>query len=126
MVWLEGPGDEIVGPFLHRGEGGVLTAVGAHHDHEGGAATLPVGPQELQTAELRHADVAQDEIERLAQRALEAEAAVAFRGHLIAGVAEQQSQGLPQARLVVYHQDAGHTSRSAGRKILKAAPPSRA
>src|SRR2546427_2106335 len=116
----------VVGAFLHGGERGVLTSVRAHDDHEASAATLFVAAQERQAIHLRHADVAQDQVERLGERPLQSPPAVPLGRHLVASVDEQQPEGLAQPGLVVDHEHPDHRPSAAGKNSLNAAPPSRA
>src|SRR5207249_848694 len=111
---------------LHGGERGFFPPVGAHHDDEGGAATAPIRAQESEPVHFRHPHVAQHQVERLGQGALQGALAVALGGHLVAGIGQQQAERLAQAGLIVHDQDPAHASPVAGRNSLNAAPPSRA
>src|SRR2546427_9340471 len=101
-------------------------SVRAHDDHEASAATLFVGSRERQAIHLRHADVAQDQVERLGERPLQSPPAVPLGRHLVARVDEQQPEGLAQPGLVVDHEHPDHRPSAAGKNSLNAAPPSRA
>src|SRR5439155_1766937 len=119
-------GDIVVRALLHGGERGFFPSVGAHHDDEGGAATAPIRAQESEAVHFRHPHVAQHQVERLSQGALQGALAVALGGHLVAGIGQQQAERLAQAGLIVDDQDPAHASLVAGRNSLNAAPPSRA
>src|SRR5437867_877347 len=84
-----------------------------------------VGAQEGEAVHFRHAHIAQDQIEPFGQGALQTALAVAFGGHLVARVGEQQAERLAQAGLIVDDQDPAHAVPS-GKNSLNAAPPSRA
>src|SRR6266487_4547918 len=126
FVGTEWLGEIVVGTLFHRGNGRVFAAIGAHHDDEGAAAALAIIAQEGQAIHLGHAHVAQHEVERLSDRPVERSAAVLFGRYGIAGVGEEETEALTQARLVVDDQDAFHRASAIGKNSLKAAPPSRA
>src|SRR4029077_1331845 len=91
------------------------------------AAAALVGAQERDPVHVGHTHIAQDQIERLGAGALERPGGASLGDRVVARVAEQQAQGLAQARLVVDHQHSLHRCWSArGKNILNAAPPSRA
>jgi len=56
---------------LHSGERRLLAAIGAHHDDQSGAAAFLVLAQERQPVHVRHPHVAQHEVERLGDGALQ-------------------------------------------------------
>ena len=55
----------VVGALAHGGDGGVLAAVGAHHDEQRVALVGAVPPEEGEAVHLGHAHVAEDEVELL-------------------------------------------------------------
>src|SRR5687767_10511268 len=125
FVGAEGLGQIVVRTFLHRGDRRVLAPVRAHHDDERAPALLPVVPQEGEAVHLRHADVAQHEVERLRDRPVERALAVLLGGDGVAGVGQQETEALAEPRLVVDEQNFFHRV-AAGKNSLNAAPPSRA
>src|SRR5689334_6617136 len=119
-------GEIVVGALLHGGDGGVLTAVGAHDDDERTATALAIVPQEGETIHLGHAYIAENQIERLSCGTLEGALSVLLGCDGIARVRQQQAERLAQARFVVDNQDFVHRGSATGKNSLKAAPPSRA
>jgi hypothetical protein len=70
LLDVEGLGDVIVGPPLHRFDGRLGRGVGRHHDDRGADIVGFHLPQQIQTVAVRHDDVAQDEIEVVAEENL--------------------------------------------------------
>ena len=116
----------VVGTLAHGGDGDVFAAVRAHHHHEGRAPLRAIPAQEGEPVHLRHAHVAQHEVELLVQRPREPLLRVALRRDLVARLREEQAQGLSESGVVVDDEQAHQASPASGRKILNTAPPSRA
>ena len=119
-------GEVVVRAFLHRRDRRVFATIGAHHDHERAPAALPVVAQERQAVHLRHAHIAEHEVERLGGRALEPALAILFGDHGVAGVGQQEAEALAEAGFIVDDEDSLHRGSAIGKNSLKAAPPSRA
>jgi hypothetical protein len=97
----------VVGAALHRLDGELGAAVGRHHDDHARAAGGAVALEELEAAETRHAQVAEDDVGLQLERTREAFLAVARRLHLVPLLGEDQRDGLPKPRLVIDDQH-GH------------------
>src|SRR5262249_34179634 len=109
LVGLERLGDVVVGAPLHRVGRQIVRAVGGHHD-DGGAVAAPAQlVEEIEPRRLRHAHVAQKAV-HLARLELGQRAARAGDGrHLEPLAGEEHLQHVPQALLVVDHEDPAET-----------------
>ena len=96
----------VVGAFTHRRDRGVLGAVGAHHQQNRLATGGAVGTEELQAVHARHAHVGEDDIRLDLRRARQRTPSVSLGRHLVTGLGEQESQRLPETRIVVNYQNA--------------------
>jgi len=76
-------------------------AVGRHDDDHGRAAGSAVLLEELETAQTRHAHVAQDDVRKDIQRTGETFFAVARGADVVALVGEDQRNRLSQSGLVI-------------------------
>ena len=128
FVWPERLREIVVRACFHRGDRGVLTTIGAHHDHQRRPAALAEFPQKRDAIHLGHADVAEDQIEWLGFRcrALERTLSILLRRDGVTGVGQEQPETLAQAGFIVHDQDALHSASAIGKNNLNAAPPSRA
>src|SRR5687768_1283207 len=128
FIGAERLGEIVVRALAHRLERRILPAVRTHHDHERAAAFGAEAPQEGEPVHLRHPDVAEDHVERPGPGPCEGQDRVSFRFDLVPRLGEQKAQRLTECGVVVYDEYAHHVTAAlrAGRKILNAAPPSRA
>ena len=89
LVGAERLGHVVVRTLLHGGERRLFAAVGAHHDDKAGTPTPLVRAQERQPVHVRHPHVAQHDVERFPQGALERSGPVALGRHFVPCVGEQ-------------------------------------
>ena len=94
----------VVRTLAHGGDGRIFVPVGAHHDEQGLALVRPVAAEEAESVHPGHAHVAEDQVEILDGRAGQRALGIAFRLDLIAGLAEQQRERLPEPGVVVNDQ----------------------
>ena len=94
----------VVCPFVHGGDGGVLVAVGAHHDEQGGPRSGAVAPEEGESVHLGHANVTQDEVERLRAGPAQGLLRIALGRDLVARLLEQQRERMSEPGIVVNDQ----------------------
>ena len=108
LVRAERLGEVVVGALFHGGERRLFAPVRAHHDDQRRAAALAVCTQEGDPAQLGHAHVAQDQVERLGERTVEGLLPIALCRDLVARIGEQQPEGLAEAGFVVHDEDPAH------------------
>ena len=130
----------VVGAFLHRCDGRVGIAVRAHGDDERVTATARVAFDEFEAVHLRHAEIAEHEIDVVRRELAERLFAFARGVHRVPFCAQNPRNRLTKSRLVVNDENlhgriaatpAGRSSEPAdssgtGKYIMNAAPPSRA
>ena len=83
-----------------------------------GAAILT---QECQAVHARHADIGEDDVRPDVRRPCEGTPSVSLGGHLVTGLGEQESQRLPETRIVINDQNA-HQPPLLGQEHLEDGP----
>ncbi len=119
LVGLERLRDVVVGAGLHRLEGEVDRAVGAHHDHHCERRLRLERGEQVEPAHLRHAHVGQDHVRTERLHALERLFTGAGRLDLVTGTPEKRAQHQPEVFLVVDDQDAAHGYANISRPIVR-------
>ena len=66
----------------------------------------PIGAEELQAVHAGHAHIGQDDIRIHLRRTRQRAPSLSLGGHLVTGLGEQESQRLPETRIVVNDQNA--------------------
>src|SRR6185437_11322097 len=104
FVGTKGLLDVVVRAALHGGNGGVVVAVRAHGDDQRLAAARLVAFEKVESAHGGHAEIAQDELERIIRQPVERLLPVA-RGFALVSVRGQDArERLSQPRLIVHHE----------------------
>ncbi len=130
----------VVGALLHRRDRRVGVAVSAHRDHERVPTSGRVALDELEAVHLRHAQIAEHEIDIFVGELAEGFFALASSADSVSFRAENPGNRLAESRLVIDDENlhewgeevpAGRSSETAdssgtGKYIMNAAPPSRA
>ena len=131
LVEVEGLGEVVVGALLHGLDGRLHGAVGGH-DHHLGIGALPAdAAEEGQPVDARHADVEEDQVERLLLGLPKRGGAVLHRRDLVAGAAEALLEDPAESVFVVGDEDApichaGHPiARWAGSRTSPSRVPAR-
>ncbi len=105
LVGTEGLGHVVVRALLHRGDRDVGIAVGGHCDDQRAAAGGGIALDHVDAGHRGHPQVAEYEVDVLGGEALEALLAVAGGDGRVSLRAEDASERLAQARLVIHDQD---------------------
>jgi hypothetical protein len=112
---VPGPGPE---RFDARGDAGIP----GHHDHDGVAVLVERGPQQLETRDLRHVQIDQDDVELPPADHVPGLLAAPGQGHREPVHLQHAGTALPKGTLVVHQQnlDAGLDLRRDGERIPSA------
>jgi hypothetical protein len=105
IVGAEGLRNVVVGAFLHGLHGQIQATVRRHDQDQRPAAGFPVRLQELEAVELRHADVAENEIRLLLLGRGQPLLAVLGLDHVVPGVGQDEGEGLTESGVVVDDED---------------------
>ncbi len=99
----------VAGAQPHRFDRGVGRRKRGDHDAENVVIDFLGGAQDVDTAQVRHLDVGNQQIDRLAFEHGDRGAAVFGEQHFVAFAPQHDRQQFPHRPLIVHHQDAGRT-----------------
>jgi hypothetical protein len=106
FVHAERLGEVVHRPEAHRFNRGVGGRERRHHERDDIAVQLLGGAQHFNATQVRHPDVREEQIDRLAAKTLEGLASVLGDHHVIAVTPQHDAQHLSHRRLVVNDQNA--------------------
>jgi hypothetical protein len=104
----EGLGDVVIGARVEADDGVHLVGAGGEDQHGNGVPFGPDPPAHLEPVELGQADVQQDEVGPVRQRAVEGGRPVLRDLHLVALPAQRAGQRLGDGGVVLGEQHSGH------------------
>jgi len=112
FLGVEGLQQVVVGPQLHRLDGGVGRAEGGHDDDRRLDLPLLDLGQGVQPVQPRHLVVQQHGVERLLGEAGQGRHAVRAGDHVVALLGEEPGEEMDQPFVIVHHEDLGHGAQS--------------
>ena len=124
LVDLERLGQVVLGPLVHRADGGLDLGERRHEHHDELGVVLARALQELDPVHAGHPQVGHQDVRRRLLDARETRGAVLGQDDVEALVAQERGQAAPRARFVVRHDNAWLRLR-ARRSIAHGAPSCR-
>ena len=101
FIDIDGLGKVVLGPFLHRLDGGLDRSEGGHH-HEWGVVILkPYAREQLEAVHAGHLEVRKDQVGQVARNRVERLITVRCGDHVVSVLAQYLGKGFARVLLVV-------------------------